>query len=230
LARFVERQSKGYLAEAVFGATTDTDDLTGAVVSRREPEAWPDCGEMEAVLARFTGTYLQRPPAYSARKVGGRRGYQLARAGQEVSLAPTTVTVFALELVGWEPPVLRFRGAVSAGTYLRALARDLGEALGCGAHLRALRREWIGGLRVDDAVTLEALEAETPLLSPLELLANLPRVELDQESAGRVSHGRPVPADGGGAGEVALVADGRLVAVAESVDGWWQPRVVLEPA
>lgn len=231
LARFVERQPKGYLAEAVLGVTTDTDDLTGAVVAHREPGSWPAQGEMELLLARFTGTSLQRPPAYSARKVGGRRGYQLARAGQEVALQPTPVTVFGLELLSWEPPVLRFRAAVSAGTYVRALARDLGEALGCGAHLRALRREWIGGLRVEDAVPLEALGVDAPLLSPLELLANLPRVELDPEDAGRVSHGRPVPAEaGGGPGAVALVAAGRLVAVAEPVDGWWQPRVVLEPA
>jgi len=231
LARFVERQAKGYLAEAVLGVTTDTDDMTGRVLDRQEPMAWPTEAAVRDTLAGLSGTYLQRPPAYSARRVGGRRGYQLARAGQEVPLPATPVTVSGIELVGWVPPVLTFHAAVSAGTYIRALARDLGQRLGVGGHLRALRREWIGGLRVEQAVPLEELVPETPLLSPLDLLAHLPRVELGAEQLERVAHGRAVEgATASGGSEVALVAGGRLVAVAEAVDGRWQPRVVLESA
>ena len=102
LARFVERQAKGYLAEAVLGVTTDTDDLTGAVQEREEPVAWPSLDEVREVLVGLSGTYLQRPPAYSARRVAGRRGYELARAGQEVALPATPVTVYGIEFV--RPP------------------------------------------------------------------------------------------------------------------------------
>jgi len=231
LARFVERQAKGYLAEAVFGVTTDTDDLTGAVLDRQEPTTWPTQDAVREALVGLSGTHLQRPPAYSARRVAGRRGYELARAGLEVPLPATPVTVYGIELVEWLPPVLTFRVAVSPGTYIRALARDLGQRIGVGAHLRALRREWIGGLRVEEAVPLEDVVSATPLLSPLDLLGHLPRVELDAEQVGRVAHGRAVEGDTpAGGGEAALVADGRLVAVAEAVDGCWHPRVVLESA
>jgi tRNA pseudouridine55 synthase len=193
--------------------------------------AWPARDAVREALVGLSGTYLQRPPAYSARRVAGRRGYELARAGQEVALPATPVTVYGIELVEWAPPVLTFRVAVSPGTYIRALARDLGERLGLGAHLQALRREWIGGLRVEQAVALADLAPETPLLSPLDLLAHLPRVELGAEEVERVAHGRAVEgATAPGGGEVALVAGGRLVAVAEAVDGCWQPRVVLESA
>jgi tRNA pseudouridine55 synthase len=229
LARFVERQDKAYVGEAVLGVTTDTDDRTGTVLAKVEPDAWPDRAEVEQELASLRGTHLQRPPAYSARRVGGQRGYRLARAGKPVDLPATPVTVSSIELLSWVPPVLSFRAVVSAGTYIRSLARDLGERLGTGAHLRALRRERIGDLRVEDAVPLEEVGPGTPLRPPLEVVGHLMRVPVTAADEALVRHGRPVAATGA-AGYGALVADGRLVAVAEGVDGQWQPRVVLEPA
>ena len=230
LARYVERQDKGYLAEAVLGVATDTDDATGAVVPGRQPgRPLPPEEEILAGLAALVGRYLQRPPAYSARRVAGERAYRLARRGEPVDLPATEVTVHALEAVEWSAPVLRFRAVVSAGTYVRAIARDLGERLGVGAHLSGLRREWIGTLRVADAHPLDTIDAGTVLLPPLDLVAHLPRVELDPEELAAVSHGRPVARDLT-TGEAALVREGRLVAVAEATPAGWHPRVVLEAA
>lgn len=229
LARFVERQDKTYWGEAVLGVTTDTDDATGTAMVEQRPDQWPGRSEVEAALARLRGTYPQRPPAYSARRVGGRRGYQLAREGRPVDLPPTPVTVSTLDLLGWEPPVLAFRAVVSAGTYVRALARDLGELLGLGGHLRALRRERIGSLSVADALPLDRIEPGVRLLDPLDVVGHLPKVALTAEECGAVGHGRPVPAvDASGA--AALVSGDRLVAVAEGTGQAWQPRVVLETA
>jgi tRNA pseudouridine55 synthase len=228
LARYVERQAKGYLAEAVLGVATDTDDATGAVVRRPDQaRPLPPEEEIRAALATLVGRYPQRPPAYSARRVAGERAYRLARRGEPVDLPATEVTVHALEAVEWAAPVLRFRAVVSAGTYIRALARDLGERLGVGAHLAGLRREWIGPLRVEQAHRLETIDAGTPLLPPLDLVAHLPRVELGAEELEAVSHGRSVVRDFA-TGEAALVREGRLVAVAEAIPAGWQPRVVLE--
>jgi tRNA pseudouridine55 synthase len=119
-----------------------------------------------------------------------------------------------------------FRAAVSPGTYLRAIARDLGERLGVGAHLTALRREAIGPLRVEDAVPLERL-APSDLLPAREVLRHLPTLELDEPDRLAVSHGRPVPADPAPAGDVALLHAGELVAVARAEAGWLRPSVVL---
>lgn len=230
LARFVERQAKGYLAETVVGVVTDTDDATGRPVGGRTPTAWPPVEEVRAVLEAFVGTHAQRPPPYSAKRVGGERSYVLARRGEAVPLPPVPVTVHAVDLVRWEPPVLVFRAAVSAGTYLRGLARDLGERLGTGAHLRALRREWIGALHVREAVPLDRIGPDTPLLAPQAVLPHLPVVELTADQFAEVRHGRVVAAGDAAPGHAALVHEGRLVAVGEGVDGGWQPRVVLEDA
>lgn len=229
LARFVEQQDKTYRGEAVLGVVTDTDDWTGQVVSEQRPERWPARTEVEAGLAALRGTYRQRPPAYSARRVAGRRGYQLAREGKPVDLPATPVTVSELDLLTWEPPVVAFRAIVSAGTYVRALARDLGERLGTGAHLRALRRERIGALDVADAIPLEEIAPGLGLMEPLAVVGHLPRVALSPVEAEVIRHGRAIAA-AGAAGQAALVAEGHLAAVAEGSDDHWQPRVVLQSA
>lgn len=230
LARFVERQRKRYRADVVLGTATDTDDATGTVIASRVPDPWPDAAAVEAALRSLTGTSLQRPPAYSARKVDGERAYTIARRGGAPALTPREVTVTSLELVEWAAPRATIDAVVSAGTYVRALARDLGERLGAVAHCAALRREAIGALTVTEAIPLDRLSRDVALRSPLDLLGDMPRVALDAGGAAAVAHGRPVPAAAGAAGEAALVTEGRLVAVAEAGDGWWQPRVVLEAA
>ena len=230
LARFVERQLKRYRADVTIGVATDTDDSTGAVVAERAPAAWPDDAGVRQALHTLEGTYAQRPPAYSARKVEGRRAYAIARAGGEPVLEARNVTVHSIRLLEWSQPVATIEAIVSAGTYVRALARDLGERLGAVAHCSALRREAIGAFAAANAIALDALTGTEPLLSPLELLGDMPRVELDADGVVAVSHGRAVRAEVANGVEAALIADGRLIAIAESVDGWWHPRVVLEAA
>ena len=232
LARFVEAHSKVYLATARLGVRTDTDDLTGRVIE--SSEAGGSVGEDQVVeaLGRFLGTQLQRPPQYSAKHIGGERSYRKARRGEVVQLTEVSVTVERIELVEYRPPLVTFRAVVSAGTYLRGLARDIGERLGVGAHLTSLRREAIGSLRVEKAVPLDRLSAHD-LISPLTVLGSIPTVELGQEDRVAVSHGRAV-VDSGEAGKrvsgtvVGLLGDGELVAVARSDNGWLYPSVVLE--
>ncbi len=237
LARFVEAQPKRYVAVARLGVTTETDDATGPVTATHDVAALEETAVRNALLA-FRGEGRQRPPVYSAKRVQGERSYDLARRGAAVELAEVAVTVHDVELLSWRNPELRFRVTVSAGTYVRALARDLGHRLGVGAHLSALRREAIGSVTVDRALTVDALDRPPPLLPPLAVLSDMPRAALDATELEAVGHGRAVAlppdvvagrsADSGG--EVALVYDGRLVAVATVRGGSLQPTVVLEPA
>jgi tRNA pseudouridine55 synthase len=233
LARFVEREAKRYTADVTFGVATDTDDSTGAVIGERVPASWPDEAGIRVALQALEGTWLQRPPAYSARKVAGRRAYKIARAGGVPELEPREVTVSSIELMRWAPPVATLDTVVSAGTYVRAIARDLGERLGGVAHCSALRRVSIGSFRVDDAIPLERLAGPVPLIAPLALLGGMHRRELSEAEYRDTLHGRPVAVDAGEQGErgeAALVHEERLIAVAERVEEEWRPRVVLEAA
>lgn len=229
LARFLEDRDKTYRATARLGVTTDTEDASGSETGRVEPDEWPGESAVREAMAALTGPQRQVPPAYSAKRVAGRRSYQLARAGRPVTLEAVPVTVARFECLGWRPPLLEFRAVVSAGTYVRSLARDLGERLGLGAHLVALRREAIGDLSVDRALPLEAIGPGTPLVPPHVLLAHLPGVALDQAQRVAVGHGRLVRADGA-EGRARLMAGDELVAVAEAREAGWQPVVVLAGA
>ena len=230
LARFVEGQLKTYLATARLGIRTDTDDLTGRVVESSDIGRL-DPAEVVLALADFVGTSLQRPPDFSAKHVGGERSYQKARRGEAVQLEPVSVTVSRLEVLESKPPLVTFRAEVSAGTYIRGIARDLGERLGVGAHLTSLRREAIGSLRVEDSTPLADLSAGA-LVPPACVLGNMATVELDADMRVAVSHGRAV-VDNRAAGQrgsrtdVALLADGELMAVARAEDGFLRPTVVL---
>lgn len=226
LARFVEAQPKGYLATARLGVATDTDDHTGAALGPPVDVGGLDADAVRAALQGFVGPQTQRPPRYSAKHVDGERSYRRARRGEAVDPAEIAVTVHEAELVGFESPDVSFRVTVSPGTYVRAIARDLGQRLGVGAHLTALRRESIGGLRVTDAVPLDRLTREA-LLPVRTVLRHLPAVELDEVARAAVSHGRPVPAADGPDGHVALLHAGEVVAVAQGGDGWLRPAVVL---
>jgi tRNA pseudouridine55 synthase len=229
LARFVEAQAKTYLATARLGIRTDTDDLTGVVLGPAGESTGCAEAQVREALGAFVGEQQQRPPVYSAKHVEGERSYRLARRGATAMPAPVTVTVHRIELVAYPAPELVFRVTVSPGTYLRAIARDLGERLGLGAHLTALRREAIGPLRVEDAVALERL-MPSDLLPAREVLRHLPSWELDEPDRLAVSHGRSVPADPAPPGDVALLHAGELVAVARAEAGWLRPSVVLGTA
>ena len=231
LARFVEAQPKTYLATGRLGCRTTTDDLTGELIGPESVALLPET-LVRDTLAGFLGTQAQRPPQFSAKRVGGERSYRKARRGEAVELAEVDITVHAIALVAYRPPEFDFRVTVSPGTYVRAIARDLGEQLGIGSHLTRLRREAIGSLRVESAVSLDRL-SPAALIPPRGVLADLPAVELDEAGRNDVAHGRAV-VDGGNAGKrvtgdaVALMVGGDLVAVARAEDGWLRPTVVLE--
>ena len=226
LASFATAWTKTYDGVIRLGTTTTTDDPTGAAIATSESWRGVDRGRVEQALARLRGTYEQRPPAYSAVKVAGERAYRRARRGEAVALRPRRVEVVALELTSYAPPDLGFRATVSGGTYVRSLARDVGEALGCGGHLAALTRTQIGSFRLADAVAPEQVTPQA-LRDPAELVRDLPRRELDSAGRDAVVHGRPIPAGKGEEGRVALFTDGELVAVAERVEEVLKPRVVV---
>lgn len=231
LARFIESAAKHYDAVVRFGMATDTDDATGVTVATAEPTEWPTDEAIDAVLATMIGCHEQRPPAYSAKHVGGARSYALARAGRPVELDPVPVTVHRLSRREWTPPDLVIEAVVGPGTYIRAIARDLGTRLDLPAHCAALRRTAIGPFRVEEAID-SRLVGPGSVRPAAAMLAHLPQQRLDADACREIGFGRAVPSDTDEEGPAALVAeDGRLVAVAtRAADGRWQPVVVLEPA
>lgn len=184
---------KAYRATLKLGQTTSTGDAEGEVLSERPLQV--DRGAIDAACQRFTGQINQVPPMHSALKKDGKALYEYARAGIEVEREARQVTIHRIDIVEWQAERLVIDVICSKGTYIRTLAEDIGEALGCGAHLSALRRTGSGALRVDDAVTLEQLEAldepgRDALLQPVDtLLASWPEVRLDPADAGRFLSG-----------------------------------------
>jgi tRNA pseudouridine55 synthase len=228
LAAFAVGWDKTYEGVIRLGVVTTTDDATGTPTATSPEWRGIDAGRLERALSRFRGSYDQRPPAFSAVKVAGERAYRRARRGEAVAPAPRRVEVTELEVLHVALPDVAFRATVSGGTYLRSLARDVGEALGCGAHLAALTRTRVGPYGLADAVGPEAVTARD-LRDPAELVRDLPRWELDEAGRAAVTHGRPVAAGEGSAtrGRVALFCGGDLVAVAERVGELLKPRVVV---
>jgi tRNA pseudouridine55 synthase len=183
---------KTYVAVVHLGITTTTGDTEGETVETRPVDVTP--AQIEAALARFRGPILQIPPMYSALKRDGKALYEYAREGIVLEREARPVTIHALEMLGYEAPMLTIRVTCSKGTYVRVLGEDIGAALGCGAHLNALRRIQVGALTVAGMVTLEALQAhENPLslLAPVDaLLSTFPRVELTDALAPRFLNGQ----------------------------------------
>ncbi len=218
LAEHVQAMPKVYEAGIVLGARSDTDDADGAITPS-EASTPPSDSAVVTALQRFVGELSQTPPAYSAAKIGGRRAYDLARKGADLELAPRKVTIHGIDVVRCAYPRLDIVVRCGKGTYIRSLARDLGEALGCGGHIASLRRTQVGGFRVDDALTLEAdVPTARGRLLPLSMAVSaLPRRVLSAEETARARHGQalaeelPYPAGA----EVALFdATGRFVAIA----------------
>lgn len=202
LSRFMTGDVKGYEAVVHLGVQTDTYDSTGTIEREaRELAAAVTGDELERALEGFRGTFAQVPPRFSAKKVDGTRAYALARRQKAVVLAPAKVTVSRLELVTRDASRLTLRVEATTGFYVRSLAHDLGERLGCGAHLAALRRYRSGSFTLDRAVGLSALRedpaAALARIVPLEaLLPELPAFVLTDGGERRALHGNPVgPAD-----------------------------------
>jgi len=211
---------KTYEADVLFGVTTDTGDAQGAVLEQRAVAF--DRAALDAVLERFRGPISQIPPMYSALKRDGKPLYELARQGIEVERAARAVTIHELALLSFEGERCRLRVCCSKGTYIRTLAEDIGAALGCGAHLTALRRTVVGPLTLIGAATLDELAALDESARPLHLqapdalLQTLPVVRLDADAATRFTHGNPVACEAA-AGRCRVYGDeGRLLGLGDA--------------
>lgn len=225
LAPFAAGWRKAYEGVIRLGTTTTTDDPTGEPVHVTDDWRTVDRTVVETAFAGFRGPIRQRPPAHSAVKVAGERAYRRARRGETVVLADRPVEIVELTLTDFAPPDVRFHATVSGGTYLRSLARDVGEALGCGGHLAKLTRTAVGPFTLADAKPPEAVTAAD--LRPAALLvSDLPRRVLVAGERDAVVHGRPLPAIGE-TDRVALFAGEELVAVGERLGGVVKPRVVV---
>ncbi len=239
LARFLTATDKEYVADVTFGAETDTCDAEGEVVaSASVPRELVEQAYAVSITESLIGEHEQVPPSYAAVKRGGEKAYEAARAGRPIELEPRSyrVTAAALETVDAGPPVTwRVRVTVSKGTYVRAIARDIGRSLDTVAHLSALRRTRSGTIDVSSATTVEAIrlagagEIERLCLPALGALA-LPIVHLSEPHARDVEHGRPLPRDAAHVDDGVLVslAEGRrLVAVYRAETSRLAPEVVL---
>ncbi len=201
LAQYLIEEDKKYTTTLFLGEDTDTCDREGELLSRA-PEGTVDAlteDGIQAVLDRYTGVFQQVPPAYSARKVKGKRSYELARMGVEVDLQPSRVEVKEMRFLSWKPPFLYLSILCSTGTYIRAIARDVGRDLGVGAHVHCLERNAVGSLTVEEAIPLdEAMqraeeEGMGKMFLPIELpLRNWSKVRIDDSSKYRLVHGSKV--------------------------------------
>jgi tRNA pseudouridine55 synthase len=252
LLTYVIGAEKGYAATIRLGQSTVTDDAEGEVTASTPADRVPDA-EIQAGLRELTGVIEQVPSAVSAIKVNGQRSYARVRAGEEVALAARTVTVSRLDLLavrrtepgatepGATEPGVTGSGVVdldvvvacSSGTYVRALARDLGASLGVGGHLTALRRTYVGGFTLAEAVTLEELaERDDPItLSLAEAAARFfPRRDATPEEARVLGHGGPLKPVGIEVPYAVFGPDGEVLAIVAERDGWARAQVVLAPA
>ena len=185
---------KTYETVLHLGLTTATGDTEGEVIATREVDVTRE--QIEAVLPRFRGAIEQVPPMYSALKRDGKPLYEYARAGITLEREARPVTIHLLEFIDFQAPYLRLRVSCSKGTYIRVLGEDIGEALGCGAHLQALRRTQVGHLALSQSITLEMLEGlpeeqRQALLAPVDaLLSSFPKIGLNDDLAKRFLHGQ----------------------------------------
>ena len=243
LASILSGGDKTYEASILLGVSTSTNDGDGTVTDEFSGPL-PDATRIDEALTAFRGTFEQTPPAHSAKRVAGEKAYELARRDEPVALKPVTVTVRRLIRQTYDAGMVRLELTVTSGFYVRALARDLGDALGCGAHLDALRRTGVGRFEVSQALPLAEAErlgpgVESHLLTPGDALSDIPSVTVTELGLKRAKHGNPLgpehlemryvpPAGSSAAGRVRILApDGHLLALANSRGGLLHPAVVL---
>ena len=221
-------EPKVYQATIVFGSETDTDDVTGVVT---RTAATPDTSRVREAIAALTGPIDQVPPAYSAKQVEGRRAYAAARKGQMLTLTPVRVVVHEWQIGELSSERLASVITCGGGTYIRALARDLGRLSDSAAHLSSLRRTRSGSFDIANAISADALRDGAVVPQPPRMaVSHLPAVALSADEVHHVRQGRPVPAVGRDRKAALVDSSGALVAIAEGVGESWQPRVVLPDA
>jgi len=235
LSEYVSASDKRYQAVVRLGVSTDTYDADGRVESTAPVNITEQ--QFETALSKFVGEIEQVPPPYSAVKIKGRKAYEMAREGEEVDLAPRKIQVYNLELLEWAMPEAVIDVYCSSGTYVRSLAHDLGEMLGCGAHLVGLRRTKSGRFTLRDAVPLRKLKEHFDngtwyqlLIPAAEALSDWQAVELNQDQVESVRHGHRIPAEGRTANMVRGISEqGELVALMEFVaeTAEYQPKKVF---
>lgn len=229
LVEYLADSRKGYYALIELGVTTETDDAEGRVIAQA-PVPELDGVLLEATLQQFRGSIMQVPPIYSALHHRGQRLYDLARAGQAPELQPRPVLIDRLELRAWRSPVLEVEVACGKGTYIRALARDIGAALGCGAHLRQLVRTFVGGFRLEEATPLAEIQVGRvgEVLLPSELAVDdWERVLVAAPEAAALRNGQSIQAAGSAQRARAHDEAGVLVALLERATERWQPIKVF---
>jgi tRNA pseudouridine55 synthase len=237
---YLFNETKTYRAEVVLGVTTDTYDTTGRVLQTRDASGITH--EMvESALAKFRGSILQTPPMYSAVKYKGQPLYKLARSGLEIERQPRPAQVYSLEITGWHPPVVTLEVVCGKGTYIRSLAHDLGETLGCGASMQSLVRLRVGPFSIEDAVTLPRLEEifreghGTDCLYPIDfVLTSFDAILVSHEQQCALIHGNPVALPGqpetpAGSRTRVYTADGRFLGMArfDGENNLWQPEKIF---
>ncbi|MDB5350793.1 MAG: tRNA pseudouridine 55 synthase [Planctomycetota bacterium] len=223
LIEYVQRMPKTYRAVVRLGATSDTLDADGQVVERVDPRV-PDAEEIRAVLQTQIGTISQMPPQFSALKVGGQRAYDLARAGMEAALIARPVEVYRIGLLSYEWPRLEIEIDCGSGTYIRSIARDVGEALGCGGLIEVLTRTRIGEFHQKDAIDPLSLSRETipGLLRPaVDAVGDLPRIVVAAEDVRRLLRGQAIEITQSlNSSDVAIIGpNGDLIAIGEAETG-----------
>jgi len=239
LAQFYTRNDKIYEGVIHFGCSTDSYDADGQATSS-EQEIVLDREQLEAALQKFRGPFAQVPPPVSAKKIAGRPAYEMARKNQPVELKPVDVEVYSLDVVRMEGCEAAVRVHCSAGTYLRSIAHDAGQALGCGAFLKSLRRITSGDFKIEAARTLEQLAAlaeagrfEEAVIPAAQLLPDFPAEVVDALTAGQIRNGRdfrisPFHVRHGGRFVKAVNSDGQLVAIGEArLPHLYHPVLVL---
>ena len=239
LAQFFSHHERTYEAVIRFGFSTDSYDADGEATSEPQDVTLSEA-RLKDLLPQFTGKLMQTPPPISAKKIDGVPAYKLTRKNKPVRLEPAAVHVFEFELLGVEADRAEVRVRCSTGTYMRSLAHELGQQLGVGAHVESLRRTAMGEFTIDNAHTLEELEAlrdegklDDAFLRAESLLPEIPTERVDDITAGRIAHGRDfrVSAFGNRQGArlvKAIAPDGRLLAIAEAkLPLLYHPIVVL---
>jgi tRNA pseudouridine55 synthase len=237
LSEYVSASDKRYQAVIRLGASTDTYDADGRFTQQSNAPINVTEQQFEETLKQFIGEIEQTPPPYSAVKVQGRRAYDMARQGEEVDLAPRKINVHHLEVLEWAPPEVVVDVHCSSGTYVRSLANDMGNALGCGAYLIGLRRTKSGRFSLRDATPLRKLQEAFQagkwyqyLIPAAEALGDWPAIELDPDQVEAIKHGHRIPAAEDAVGKVRGVSmAGELVALLEldEVAREWQPKKVF---
>ena len=222
LLRFLGDLEKTYEGTLRLGVETDTLDADGEVVCESPVEASE--AQVAEAMRELIGESLQRPPAYSAVKVGGRKLYEAARAGQPIEADQRPIRVDAFDLLSFGAPEATFRVVCSGGTYVRVLAADIGAAVGCGAHLTALRRVAIGPYRVESAVAPDAVGDPLPIE---QAVGHLPHMELGSDEAAAASHGRPLGPAGVTGPYGVFDPGGRLIGIYEDDGPRARPQVIL---